>query len=259
MPVVTRPDARLHYEVHGERGPWLAFVHGAAGNTLAWWQQVPVFAPRFRCLLLDQRGFGRSTCDAPPDPAAFAGDLLAVLDHAGAERAALVGQSMGGWTALGLAVRAPERVTHLLLSATLAGLADDAMRAELAARHRAAGPPRPTLALADDFVAREPVHTWLFERVAGLNPPIDTAFLAALLQLQVEPPAEPPPFPVHVLAGERDALFPLDLVRRAGARLPGAGLTVVAGAGHCVYWEKPASYNAVLAALLGEPPPRIFL
>lgn len=60
---------------------------------------------------------------------------------------------------------------------------------------------------------------------------------------------------MRFVAGDRDALFPLDVVRRAQARLPGSELVPVAGAGHSVYWEKPAAYNA----LLGEPPPRRYL
>jgi len=255
MPLVTVPGAQLHYEVHGAQGPWLVFAHGAAGNALAWWQQVPIFAPQRRCLVLDQRGWGRSRCDGRPDPARFGDDLLAVLDDAGAERAALVGQSMSGWAALDVALRAPARVTHLLLASTLAGLTDDAMLADLVARHDGRRPP-PALALAEEFVEREPAHTWLFERIAALNPPIEPAFLAALLGLRCAPPAAALPIPVRFVAGERDRLFPLDLVRRAQAKLPGSDLVVVPGAGHSVYWEKPAAFNAALASLLGLPPPQ---
>ena len=53
-----RKDASLYYEIHGD-GPWMVFAHGAGGNSLSWWQQVPVFAPRYRCLVYDQRGWGR--------------------------------------------------------------------------------------------------------------------------------------------------------------------------------------------------------
>ena len=55
MPTVDVPGAALYYETHGA-GPWLVFAHGAGGNHLSWWQQVPAFAGRFRCLVYDQRG-----------------------------------------------------------------------------------------------------------------------------------------------------------------------------------------------------------
>ena len=130
MPRFEHNGASLYYEVHGE-GPWLAFAHGAGGNALSWWQQVPAFSLHRRCLVYDQRGWGRSTCPGTPDPADFAGDLAALLDHLGVEQTALVGQSMGGWTVLGCALLRPHRVTHLLLAGTLAGLTDDEMLSRL--------------------------------------------------------------------------------------------------------------------------------
>ena len=60
MPRVERPNAAIYYEVCGE-GPPLVFAHGAGGNTLVWWQQVPYFAARYRVVTFDHRGFGRST------------------------------------------------------------------------------------------------------------------------------------------------------------------------------------------------------
>src|SRR5262249_49374764 len=44
----------------GGPDPALLFLHGAGGNHLSWWQQVPVFSEEYRCVTLDQRGFGRS-------------------------------------------------------------------------------------------------------------------------------------------------------------------------------------------------------
>src|SRR5262245_46450063 len=124
MPTLPREGVSLYYEVHGE-GPWLVFVHGAGGNALSWWQQGPECALHFRCVVYGWRGWGRSARSAPPDPALFADDLVALLDHLGIEKTALVGQSMGGWTVLGCALSHPTRVTHLALVGTLAGLTDD--------------------------------------------------------------------------------------------------------------------------------------
>ena len=101
MPLVTNGDAEIYYEVHGE-GPVLVFAHGMGGNHLSWWQQVPDFELRgYRAVTFDHRGFGRSRC--PPEhfhPRHFPDDLFAILDALEVERAALVCQSMGGWTGL---------------------------------------------------------------------------------------------------------------------------------------------------------------
>src|SRR6266446_872366 len=71
MATAELPGARVHYDVYGE-GPWLVFAHGAGGNRLSWWQQIPHFAARFRCVVYDQPGWGASTCNGGPDPRRFA-------------------------------------------------------------------------------------------------------------------------------------------------------------------------------------------
>ncbi len=256
MPIAEVPGASLYYEVHGDvpgtTTPWLAFAHGAGGNHLSWWQQVPVFRDRFRCLTYDQRGWGRSVCDGVPDPRAFSNDLLALLDHVGAQRAALVGQSMGGWTVLGCTLAAPSRVTHLVLTGTLGGLTDDGMLAQLFARHDPSRPFDAHAALAADFPQREPLRTFLYEQIAGHNPPPSPEFLRALVTLRYEWTAERLRMPVCFIAGARDQLFPLDLVRQAHAKVAGAQLAVVADAGHSVYFECPDEFNRAVAAFLGE-------
>src|SRR5262245_21403483 len=102
MPYVERLQASIYYETCGD-GPALVFAHGAGANTRVWWQRVRAFARRNRVLTFDHRGFGRSRCEPGAETADhFGADLAAVLDHAGIDRAALVCQSMGGWTGLQL-------------------------------------------------------------------------------------------------------------------------------------------------------------
>src|SRR5437867_2422060 len=119
MPFAPAGDADIYYELHGptpSQAPALVFAHGAAGNHLSWWQQVPHFRDRYACLVFDHRGFGQSL---EPEPgrggAAFVDDLRLLLDHAGIERATLIAQSMGGWTCLGFALRYPHRVDRLVM------------------------------------------------------------------------------------------------------------------------------------------------
>lgn len=242
----------LYYEVHGA-GPWLVFVHGAGGNHLSWWQQVPVFASRFRCLIYDQRGWGRSVSSGPADPHTFTPDLRALLDHVHADRAALVGQSMGGWTVLGCALAEPDRVSQLVLTGTVAGLIDDDVRARLLSTIAPSGsaPLDARAALAADFPEREPVRTFLFEEIAGANPPLTPEFLRALINLAYSSGPTDLPMPVCFIAGEQDRLFPLPLIQRAHARLPRASLVTVPVAGHSVYFECPDAFNRALADFLG--------
>jgi 3-oxoadipate enol-lactonase len=247
VPYLTTSGRELYYETHGE-GPWLVFAHGAGGNHLSWWQQVPVFATRYRCVVFDQRGWGRST--GAPDPAAFSADLSDLLDHLGAQQAVLVGQSMGGWTALGYAVANPSRVARLIVTGTLAGLTDDDMIAQLISRHSGQQGFDPHRALAPDFPAREPVRTFLYDEIASLNPPVTQEFLAALISLRYSGDVARLSMPLCFIAGDCDQLFPLDLVRAAHAKVPHAELHVVTGAGHSIYFEAPDVFNRLLDAFL---------
>lgn len=85
MPFVEVERGRLYYEAHGPAvgsAPVIVFAHGAGGNHLSWWQQVPHSRARYTCVTFDHRGFGQS-CETAGGPGgtAFVDDLRALLDH----------------------------------------------------------------------------------------------------------------------------------------------------------------------------------
>src|SRR5712664_4892480 len=142
MALLVKDGFRLYYEDTGGAAPTVVFLHGAGGNHLSWWQQVPAFAEEYRCVTMDQRGFGQSPDVAGgPGPAALATDALALLDHLGIAQAAMVAQSMGGWAAVGAAVQAPERFWAIVLANTVGNLTN-ADIATVRQRLAAASPPR---------------------------------------------------------------------------------------------------------------------
>ncbi|MGG8407224.1 alpha/beta fold hydrolase [Streptomyces sp. 12297] len=103
----------------GTRSP-VVLLHGAGMDSRLWDAVVPELARHHDVIRYDARGLGRST---PPDkPFSDVDDLCAVLDHFGLRRAALVGLSMGGETALDFTLAHPERVTALaLVGASVSG------------------------------------------------------------------------------------------------------------------------------------------
>src|SRR5262249_14166700 len=123
MPFMVKDGFRLYYEDTGGNAPALLFLHGAGGNHLSWWQQVSVVAAAGRCETVDQRGFGQSPdVMNGPGPTALAADAIALLDDPGIARGAIVAQSMGGWAAVGAAVRAPERFWAIVMANTVSNL-----------------------------------------------------------------------------------------------------------------------------------------
>jgi len=257
MPFVQRPQAAIYYETAGE-GPPLVFAHGAGGNTLVWWQQVPHFAPRYRVLTFDHRGFGRSPCEAGAESGRhFAADLAAVLDDAGMARAALVCQSMGGWTGLQLALAMPTRVAALVLSGTPAGIITPkvgralmALAQTAAQLERAPGWNEPHPALAADIFSRDPSRGFLYAQIAALNLPIELA-RRALHELSLDPVQLASwSIPTLVVAGQHDRLFAPDVLEEVAAVIPGARFALIPRAGHSPYFEAPDEFNRLVDEFL---------
>jgi len=255
VPRAERADASLYYEVHGE-GPAVVFAHGAGGNTLIWFQQVPVFARTHTVVTFDHRGFGRSTCaEGRFHAREFADDLRAILDHAGIDRAALVCQSMGGWTGLRSALAFPDRVRGLVLSGTPGGVFTPLVVAafqrigQLARDEGIRGRP----ALAPDFPEREPALAHLYDQISGQNPGLSPAALATLGEARVEP-AElaSHSVPTLMVAGEHDQLFPPAALKEAAAQIPGCRVADFPGVGHSPYFEDAPHFNRLLGGFLAS-------
>lgn len=263
MPVLRTADADLYYETHGPppgEAPAIVFAHGAGGNSLSWWQQVPHFARRRTCVTFDHRGFGRSL-EAPPGRggAAFVDDLEALVDHLRLARVALVAQSMGGWTCLGFALRAPQRVTHLVMADTHGGLASPAIAAAWAPAFElaAALPPDVHPAAGRRMRDEQPALHFLYKCIDALNPPRGLPELAAILVAAGAPTPEEVGrlgVPVLFIAGEEDIVVPPRVLELAAACLPRARLVRVPAAGHSVYFERAAVFNALVEEFLTAAP-----
>jgi 3-oxoadipate enol-lactonase len=97
-------------------GKPVVLLHGAGMDSRPWDPVFAVLARRHNVIRYDARGVGRSA--SPSEPFWDVEDLRAVLDHFGVDRAALVGMSMGGETALDFALAYPDRVSALALIGT---------------------------------------------------------------------------------------------------------------------------------------------
>lgn len=107
----------LEYEVAGT-GPAVVFLHPGLWDRRAWDEQFDAFAGTYRVVRYDARGYGRSSRPEPGVAYSHVEDLAAVMDAAAVDRAALVGCSMGGGTALNFALTYPDRVSALVLVAS---------------------------------------------------------------------------------------------------------------------------------------------
>jgi len=263
MPTITVDDgSKIYYEVHGQGPRTIVFAHGAAGNHMSWWQQVPHYRENYRCLTFDHRGWGASTDATGMSLSGFAGDLDAILNDAEINDLVLVAQSMGGFTALPFAAAYPDRVRGLLMADTVLGVGDEALLAELRAGFAAMGNPklkdrlRLTTMLADSYVETHPEGVFLYQQVSSLNKPpeISSDFSTAEGSVSTSELAELKT-PILFLAGTEDRTMPPALIERASTLAPNARYVGIPNTGHSVYWENPKAFNAMLDELLLEAYP----
>lgn len=101
-------------------GPAIIFLHFSGANLMMWQRVVSYFQDRYRVILMDLRGHGKS--DVPEDGYhmdVMAEDVIAVLDELGIEKAHIIGSSLGAEVGLSLAANHPDRVISLILDGAM--------------------------------------------------------------------------------------------------------------------------------------------
>ncbi len=160
---------------------------------------------------------------------------------------------MGGWTGVRLAVNHPKRVRALVLGNTPGAIYSDALRDQM--RTLVARPPSGDLTamtLGAPFREADPAGAYLYTAITAFNTtPMPIAALMAREAFIDPERLRPFPVPVHVIASDLDVTFPPGLLQATAASI-GATLTMVAGAGHSTYFEKPAEFNAVVRDFLAK-------
>jgi 3-oxoadipate enol-lactonase len=260
---------RLSYELRGRlrrrRRPWLVLVQGLGFDHNGWGPGVRGLGRRFRLVLLDNRGSGRS--DVPPPPYSveeMADDVVAVLDAARIKRAHVLGASLGGMIAQELAINHPDRVDRLVLVCTTPGwgagypfppsntqlLWETAqMPTEAGIRRRIEHALAPSTVgsrpgLVDRLVAhqlahpQDPLGRWA-QASAGVgysNRFRDTSIRARTL----------------VLHGTSDGVVDPGNARVLAARIPEAHLELIPDAGHLLFWEQPQRFVELVTHFLEE-------
>ena len=258
--VFVGPAPRLALSLAGE-GELVFFLHGIGGNRRHWDAQLAFFCLRYRAAAWDARGYGDSDdYEGPLEFSTFSADLVRVLDHLGTERAHVVGLSMGGRIARDFALRHPERVRSLTLANTSPGfgaLSPDQVKAFLDARRAPllAGKTPAELApeLARKLAGPQASHAALdalVDSISRLHKESYLKTLEASVTQDRAAPVERLRVPTLVITSEHDRLYPPPMARAMAARIPGAELVEIPGAGHLSNLEQPERFNAALSAFL---------
>jgi 3-oxoadipate enol-lactonase len=241
------------------------FAHGAGGNHISWWQQVPVFSRRYRCITFDHRGWGLSLDGDDRGPASFVSDLQSLINHLGLNEMFLVGQSMGGLTCLGVAIAKPERVRGLVMANTFAGMrrevwlaSDDNLRAVVQSIWQRRREDSVKRALDREFANSHKDRAFLYKQIRMLNEE-GPSRLQTESQVQRLRALERTPdigstrealasmnTPVLFIGGEHDEVMPVSLMEVARGLIPSAQMAVIPNCGHSAYFEQPEVFNKLV-------------
>lgn len=267
--------------------PVLVFLHGFPEAAFVWDELLEHFAPRYRCVAPNLRGYERSS--APAEVEAYrakhlVADIAALADQLGGRLEALIAHDWGGAVAWNFAVQHPQRLARLVIvnsphpATFLRELqSNPAQQAASAYMNFLRRPDAEALLAENDFARLWPFvqksrPQWLTERVKqqyrevwslGLRGPLNlyraspmyppTADDAKVMQLQFPADAVTVRVPTHVVWGEEDTALLPGLLDGLEAFVPKLTLARIPGATHWVIHEQPQRVAREIEAALGRP------
>jgi len=259
MPVAEVRGQRLYYEDTGGTGTPLALGHSFLLDADMFEAQRRGLSGRYRIITWDQRGHGRTvSTDEPYTYWDSADDLAGLLDHLAVERAAVGGQSQGGFVALRFALRYPERTLSLVLIDTQAGREDpdkavqyDLMHdvwVSFGANDQLAGMVAAIIVGNDRPESAVWVARWKAREPRSLTPIYRTLMdrddvTDRLAEIRA---------PAVVIHGTEDVAIDISLAEKLCAGLPGCrGVVRIEGAGHASPLTHPGPVNEAIEGFLG--------
>lgn len=257
MPLVKSNGINLYYEERGVGDPLLLLM-GITAPGAAWEKHVAFWEKSFRCILIDNRGVGKS--DKPPGPystAQMADDCAGLLVNLGLEKIKVVGCSMGSTIAQQLAIRHPEKVSAVVLMCPWARCDNTAkaifqhmavckarLRPEEFSRYvqlliyskRSWDDPEIFAGLEEDRknAALDPTPQPLLGLEGQAEACINHNVLDQLGQISV---------PALVIGGKEDAFTPLWMTNEVASGIPKAELHLYKNSGHAFHWENLEDFN----------------
>jgi 3-oxoadipate enol-lactonase len=266
MPTVKANDINIYYEIHGEGEP-LLMIQGYGQYSGHWTTLIPPFSKKYRVIIFDNRGTGRS--DKPEIPYTMkmmAADAKGLLDAIGIDKANVFGVSMGGMIAQEFALNYPDKVINLVLGCTNCGGKQSVVptkealeflfnpeigKLPVAERARQTAP----WLWSKEFIDKHPEAVDAYVDITMKYPTPPHGFSGHAQAIASHETCDRLPqikAPTLVIAGSGDRLIPPDNSKIIASRIPGAELVIVKNAGHG-FTEAPEATTAILDFLKRHP------
>ena len=256
--LIMLPDIRLNARLTGPVGAPVLVLSHALGTDLTIWDGITDLLPtRFRILAYDHRGHGRSDVPTPPYTiGALIRDLERLMDHFALRDAVVIGVSLGGLVAQGLAVKRLDLVRALVLSNTAARIGTPELWQTRIAEVRQTGLDTYATAAMQRILgpghATNPALPYLRGLLTQTHPDGWAGCAAAIGGCDFYTTTAALRLPTLAIAGANDGTTPPDLVRETADLIPGHRFALMRGAGHLPMVEKPAEYAALLETFLAS-------
>lgn len=236
-------------------GPPVLFLH-ALGTDLSLWDGVlPQLPDGPRYVRLDLRGHGASDCPPPPySMGALIRDAERAMEQLALRDAVVIGLSIGGMIAQGLAVKRLDLVRGLVLSNTAAKIATADTWASRIEAVRTGGMAAVTDPTIDRWFPRAfrttPAAQRWRDRLLAQNPEGWIGCASAIAGTDFYTTTATLTLPTLALAGSEDGSTPADLVRETAALMRGSRFELIRGAGHLPPVDRPEPWAAAVSAFL---------
>ena len=256
--IIKRDETRIYYEVHGPvDGPAVLCTHGVAMDHRTFDQQVSALADRYRVIVWDMPGHGRSDPIGRHEPFSRTAAELSVrlLDAVGVDRATLVGLSLGSLVNQYVLAKAPDRVAAMIhiSGGSLCPRYPRALKMLIPlVSFGMALYPRAALhtAFAEHKALTESTRRYLSETIAATGKPMVTHLVNEMIRDMTAGLPEPPERPTLILYGDHDIGFIRRMSEKWHTRLPKSRLVMIDQAHHILNQDNAEACNTAIETFL---------
>ncbi len=255
----------IAFQIAGDEGMPLVFLHGIGGDAESWRPQLDGFSADYRAIAWDMPGYGDSAPLVEMTFPALVDAVSVLLDRLSVKQAHLVGHSLGGMIAQAFALAHPERLRSLTLSATSAAFGRRAggepdadwresfIEQRLGPLDRGASMAELAPKLVKGLIGDELDPKGLEQAILSMAAVPEAGYRAAikcLASFDQEAALADIRTPTLLIAGEKDPVAPPRVMQRMAEAMPEGRLEVLEGSGHLVHLERPEAFNRLLGDFL---------
>lgn len=246
---------QIAYEVHGSSGPWITFGHSLGCSKSMWAKQIAELSSDYKVLAYDLRGHGQSTADeASGSLKLLTDDVLSLLNFLSIEKTHFVGISIGGMIGQTLAIKAPDRVSSLVLANTSPFMPPPVVdmwkqRIQTVQQNGVACLAQPSMDRWFPQVFRDQSPETIAALVADFSATSIAGYVCcceAIMGLDTRNELHSIACPTSIIGGSEDPGSPIEVLQTMARHISGSELHVLDGAGHLSNIDKADQFTAVL-------------